>query len=470
MTEEILYMERICTAENRSNLNYFSLSVEKGEIHLVTGTDESGIYLLADLLTGQIQPSSGSIYYGGAEIQFFSRIQSEREGIFYISSDLPILSELTLTENLSYKKPIGWRRIYIQKKENEYRADELFKKYGLNLTVNTPIDRLTRAQSYELLICRAILCGAKFLICQGIGEGFSDYETEEVRKFLLRLKDEGISFLMLNVNIESAMSFADNLSVMRDGMICYSEKIKDVSLYSVYKCLEANRYTGDKLIDASRGGSEIRFVVTIRQKETIVFLRICLRAGSITGLLIGEAFVGARENLLYRVFSGMELVRGSVLQNGKEISFGRWIRKNREELCYLGVRFWECNVFHELEVGDNIVLHAISRYKGRWTKALEMLMLQEFAERYNIKIDFSKYPKQLSTGEYNQIVLWRLLFYPPRYLVLSYPMFGADEPLREKILETLNVLKKNGTYILWVDNNVTSLEKYCPHIVYPEFS
>ena len=117
MTEEILYMERICTAENRSNLNYFSLSVEKGTIHLVTGTDESGIYLLADLLTGQIQPSSGNIYYNGEEIRCFSRGQSEREGIFYISSDLPILSELTLTENLSYKKPLEWKRMYLQKKE-----------------------------------------------------------------------------------------------------------------------------------------------------------------------------------------------------------------------------------------------------------------------------------------------------------------------------------------------------------------
>ncbi len=470
MTEEILYMERICTAENRSNLNYFSLSVEKGTIHLVTGTDESGIYLLADLLTGQIQPSSGNIYYNGEEIRCFSRGQSEREGIFYISSDLPILSELTLTENLSYKKPLEWKRMYLQKKENEHRAAALFKKYGLNLTTDTSIYRLTRAQSYELLICRAVLCGARLLICQEMGEGFSDQEMEEVRGFLLRLKEEGVSFLLLNVNVENAMVFADALSVMRDGMVCYSEKMKDVSIYSVYKCLESNQCAEYETTDVSGEGPAIKFAITIRRGGTVVSLKICLIEGTITGLFLGEAYAAAGEDLLYRALSGMELAGGNVLQDGKKFSFGRWLRRHREELCYLGPRFWECNVFHELNVGDNIVLPAISRYKGRWTKALEMLMLREFAERYKIETDFSKYPRHLSTREYNQIVLWRLLFYPPKYLVLLNPMFGADEPLREKILETLNVLKKKGTYILWLNNNTAPLEKYCTHIVYPEFS
>ena len=355
MIEEILYFERVCTSENRSNLNYLSLSIEKGSIHLVTGTDGSGIYLLPELLTGKIQPSFGSIYYKGEEVQLHSRERAEKEGIFFISSELAILQNLSLTENISYTKPPKWEKTFLKKKKNEQRVRQLFQKYGLHLAVDQSVSLLTRVQSYELLICRAVLCGAKLIICQELGEGLQQNEIEEIQRFLFCLKKEGLSFLLLNVNFESALYLAEHISIIRDGMLCYSADRKEISFYSIYKCLESNPNVQYRKVPYPLGKQTVFFDLMVRMEKMILSLNIRVSSGEMVGVVLGEGLTLEGEDLFYRMFSQVIPVRGHVLHNGRKYRFSQWVVKYGAEICFMGIRYWEKDVFHDLNVREKFL-------------------------------------------------------------------------------------------------------------------
>ena len=64
----------------------------------------------------------------------------------------------------------------------------------------------------------------------------------------------------------------------------------------------------------------------------------------------------------------------------------------------------------------------------------------------------------------NQIVLWGVLFSPPKLLVLDCPMYGMDEQIRQSFLVCLKKLKAAGTAILWSDNSET-LRNYSDQFV-----
>ena len=98
---------------------------------------------------------------------------------------------------------------------------------------------LSVGQRTQLSICRAVICGARVLICSAPGEGTSEADLLSLRRFLQMLRDEGLSILIITPDARKALFLSDQVAVMRSGMICYRREVQEASLEDMVCCMAA---------------------------------------------------------------------------------------------------------------------------------------------------------------------------------------------------------------------------------------
>lgn len=238
MKQEILYLEQIVTAQpSGQNLEYVSLSLRAGEILGVTGISESGASVLADVLCGKLCPASGTIYLDGVPVSYRSENEARKLGIYEITHQASVVNGMTAAENLAVLRRFSWKNLLLRRKNIAEMSKQVFEHYGIGCEPHVCGSSLTNEQRLEISICRALLCGAKVLVCREAGEGLGRDELIRFAAFLHQLRDEGVSVIVFNSSVFKVLQYADRIAVMRSGMICWERLRKDMTAYGIHQRL-----------------------------------------------------------------------------------------------------------------------------------------------------------------------------------------------------------------------------------------
>lgn len=167
MKKEILYLEHLVTRQpSGQNLEYVSLSLRKGEILGVTGIGESGVSVLADAICGRVNPDAGTIYLEGVPVSYRSENEARRLGIYEITYQASVVNSMTAAENLAVLRRFSWKHLLLHRRSIDAVSKEVFSHYDIGCEPHTRGSSLSNGQKLELSICRALLCGAKVLVCR----------------------------------------------------------------------------------------------------------------------------------------------------------------------------------------------------------------------------------------------------------------------------------------------------------------
>jgi len=469
MREEVLYSENLVTNQtNGQNLDYVSFSLNVGEVLGITGLNGDGLSVLSDVLTGVLKPVSGNIYLNGEKVSLDSPEKARQMGICEIKDSLSIVPYMTVAENMNVLRPFSWGEFFIKPRGNLETTKKVSEYYGLRFDPDSPAQKLTYAQRTELSICRALLCGAKILICQEAGEGFTELELEQFSQFLKKLCRKGISVILINSDARMSLRFSDRVAVMRSGMICYLRETKAAVIDEMYCCMSPQKI-GSITVDSpdvqSRGNNFYLRDLSALQKEK-QFITTELHGGETLGLIWNSR--GA-EDLVYRMFSGKIPVTGTVIEDGREFEFSDWRKRNAKNIYCLRKRFWRDALYDNMTVAENIMMRTYNRFHHR-ASVLKMpmlrLALEEFSKSHQIDPDCLECcPRHLNVEMRNQIVLWGMLFAPPKLLVLDSPSFAIDEQTKQNLLRCIEELKANKTAIFWSNNDGMTLYNHCDRVV-----
>ncbi|MBQ8305094.1 MAG: ATP-binding cassette domain-containing protein [Blautia sp.] len=464
MKNEVLYLENLTTIqENRSNLHHVSLSLEEGEVVAVIGQDGSGIAILEQILSGIVRPDSGTIYLSGKETVLRSEDDAKSRGIFYICHENAVISELSVSENLNVLKRFMWKDFWIDVKDNERKTMEMFSHYGIHIPLDKDCRHLTVAQSMELYMCRAVLCGARILVCRELGEEFSTSELLELDHFITILKQEGISLLLLNSDLRKTAPVADEVVILRNGYVCYRDSAEKTDFSLIDRHMNILRKDHSVIRREELADPQI-FLKDILPCNCPDLRFSCnLYPGQTTGVFWTNGIVG---NVVLQIFSGKLKATGVVTEKGTSGVFGDWFQENRHRIVCMGIHFWETNLFHNLTLEEHLLLRFYHSYsmKPLNKKALSGI-LNDFVQEYQIPREYLKLvPRLIPTTVRNQIALWMALILPPKLLVLDNPLFNADGNMQQSFLSCLEKLKEQKTAVLWSNNNNSSLKIYCEKI------
>ncbi len=208
-----------------------TLTVRSGDIHALIGPNGAGKSTLINILSGVVQPDTGSIEFRGRSLANMSVDAICGQGVARTFQNLRLFKDLSVLENVLLGQH---RRIHSgfwaalgstpHSRSEERRAlakvQSILAFVGLQEYVHSPAGSLAYGLQRRVELARALATEPALLLLDEPAAGLNPSETEELGDLLVRIRDEGISLLLVEHHMDLVMKISDQITVLN-----YGEKI-----------------------------------------------------------------------------------------------------------------------------------------------------------------------------------------------------------------------------------------------------
>lgn len=191
-----------------------SMTVQKGQIFGVIGPNGAGKSTLFNQVSGYLAPDSGSIKYKGEEIKGLPPHVLCKKGIgrtFQIVK--PFKSKSVL-----YNVTVGAFNITNNRKEAIRRAEEVLDLVGLSHKKDIKARNLTIVDMKRLEIAKALATNPDILLLDEVLAGLTPSEVSEGIDLIRKLRDSGVTILMIEHVMKAVMALCERVVVISYGV------------------------------------------------------------------------------------------------------------------------------------------------------------------------------------------------------------------------------------------------------------
>jgi branched-chain amino acid transport system ATP-binding protein len=204
----------VCYGKLRA-LNGINLQVHQGEVVALLGANGAGKTTALRAISGLLTPASGDILYRGKSIAGRRPDLIVRDGIAHSPEERHIWPELSVRENLSLGAYCcSDRTVAAQRFESVL---ERFPRLRERLSQLAGL--LSGGEQQMLAIGRALMSGPQLLLLDEPSLGLSPLMSQEVLGALRELCDRGITIVLVEQNVHSALSVASRAYVFETGRV-----------------------------------------------------------------------------------------------------------------------------------------------------------------------------------------------------------------------------------------------------------
>ncbi len=203
-------------------INDVSFTLAPGEILGLIGPNGAGKTTLISLISGTLAPSEGEVLFQGESINRLPAFRRARLGIgrtFQIMRPFPGLSVL---DNVAVGALFGRDGGQTNMAQAREQARVSLDFVGLGKYIDQRADELGGPGRKRLELAKALAMQPKVLLCDEVMAGLNHVEIEEVIDVIRKVRDQGISVLVIEHVIKAIKSLSDRLLVLHHG-----EKIAD---------------------------------------------------------------------------------------------------------------------------------------------------------------------------------------------------------------------------------------------------
>ena len=212
----ILEVENIHTYYGDSYiLQGLSMVLEKGTILGVLGRNGVGKTTLVNSLVGFNPPRHGRIVFKGTEITHTSSFATVRLGMGLVPQGRRVFPSLSVEENLNVASGGGERKNW-----NLSRIYDLFPQ--LQERRRQRANTLSGGEQQMLAIGRGLMTNPDCLLMDEPTEGLAPIIIQEVWRIISRLKEEGLSILLVEQNMALALKLVDYVHIISKGTVVHS--------------------------------------------------------------------------------------------------------------------------------------------------------------------------------------------------------------------------------------------------------
>jgi branched-chain amino acid transport system ATP-binding protein len=204
-------------------LRGIDISVARGEIVALLGSNGVGKTTLAGVLSGLLPATAGSIRFAAAEIGGLPSHEVVDRGLIHVPEGRHIFPNLTVRENLELG---GYRRGKANRRTNMERVAAAFPRLGERYAQKA--GTLSGGEQQMLAIGRGLMAEPELLVLDEPSIGLSPLLVEEMFELISRLNDDGLTILLVEQNVLQAMEISDRAFVMENGHIRLSGKASDL--------------------------------------------------------------------------------------------------------------------------------------------------------------------------------------------------------------------------------------------------
>ncbi|WP_211230000.1 ABC transporter ATP-binding protein [Desulfovirgula thermocuniculi] len=209
-------------------VNAMEFEVNAGEIVSLIGPNGAGKTTVFNLITGIYRPDAGEIYFAGRKISTMPPHRITQMGIARTFQNLRLFKNMTCLENvmagLHCRTGAGVLgavfRTPGQQKEEEYirrEAEGLLALLNLEHVRHELAKNLPYGDQRRLEIARALATRPKLLILDEPAGGLNEKETLDLMELIERIRQSGITILLIEHDMKVVMNISDRVVVMDNG-------------------------------------------------------------------------------------------------------------------------------------------------------------------------------------------------------------------------------------------------------------
>ena len=209
-------------------VDHVSFTVEPGTVHGLIGPNGAGKTTCFNLVSGLIPPTSGQVTLAGTALDGMPSWKRTRAGLSRTFQNIRMFQEMTVRENvmtgmqsrLNASVPEILSRLGRFRPEEQAakaRADELLEFVGLQTSADRRAGDLPYGDQRRLEIARALGSEPKLLLLDEPAAGMNPAETQDLVGLLNRLKQGGLTLLLVEHDMHFVMSLCDRITVLNFG-------------------------------------------------------------------------------------------------------------------------------------------------------------------------------------------------------------------------------------------------------------
>ena len=195
-------------------LQGISFGVKKAEVIGVLGRNGMGKTTLIRSLVGLTPPRRGRVRFEDTDLSTKEPYEIIRMGIGWVPQGREIFPSLDVTENLI----VGFKA-----KAGGWTLEDIFELFPpLKGRAHHPGNRLSGGEQQMLAIGRSLMTNPTLLLMDEPTEGLSPIYVQTVGDVISRLRESGISILLVEQNLRFALKRTDFVHILNKGQIVYS--------------------------------------------------------------------------------------------------------------------------------------------------------------------------------------------------------------------------------------------------------
>jgi len=193
-----------------------NFEIHQGEIFGVIGPNGSGKTTLFNVITGFLKANSGKVTFTGKDITGLPPHQICRQGIARIFQLVKPFLQLTTLQNVMVGRAYGKDpATHIRKAKEE--VVEILNFVGLGNKIEVLASQLTMAERKKLELARALAAHPQLLLLDELMAGLNLAETETAMNLVNKIRDSGITVIMVEHIMKAVLGISDRIIVLNAG-------------------------------------------------------------------------------------------------------------------------------------------------------------------------------------------------------------------------------------------------------------
>ncbi|MGE5415180.1 MAG: ABC transporter ATP-binding protein [Acidobacteriota bacterium] len=202
-----------------------SFNIQRGQIAALIGPNGAGKTTMFNIITGVYPPSSGEICFMGKPVSGLKPNLIAKKGIARTFQNLQVFENMTVVENIMvgrhirtktglFSAALGLPGSRSEDREAREYSMRLLEEIGLVDKAEEEAANLAFGEQRLLEIARAMALEPELLLLDEPAAGLPGGETRKLERLICRLRDKGTTVLLVEHDMETVMSLADNIVVL----------------------------------------------------------------------------------------------------------------------------------------------------------------------------------------------------------------------------------------------------------------
>lgn len=228
MSESVLKISNVNkTFGGLKALTDINLNIEKGKVHAIIGPNGAGKSTLLNVIIGLLEPDTGEVLFDNKDVIGKQAHEINQMGLVRVFQTPEIFTDLSLLENVmipalakrdgSFKFKIF--RDLADEKDIMNEAVDILASIGMEDKMHNMSGSMSRGDKRRLELAMCLIQHPKLLLLDEPTAGMARHDTNQTIELLKKIKEGGMTKIIIEHDMHVVFSVADTISVLARGKI-----------------------------------------------------------------------------------------------------------------------------------------------------------------------------------------------------------------------------------------------------------